>query len=125
MLSVEVLYARLQIDVDALLGVRGIGKGVGQLALHRDVHPTEGVYDLDEPIKVGADVIVDGDAQVVLDSRFDQRWPAAGVIAAPAVGGVDLAKAVSGYPGVKVAGDGEEADVGSFRVDADDDDNVG
>ena len=70
------MYARFKIDV-RLTG-RGLVVGIGVVegTLDDDIHATDRIDDAAIAGEIHHRVVVDGDAEVVLDGRLDQRGAA-------------------------------------------------
>ena len=112
MLAAEMVDTRQPVHIGLAGGRGGVRKSIGQGTFHGHVHASQRVHDLDKGIKADSRIVVRAHTEIVLDGSLEQSGASAGVaITLPVtVGSVDLAKAVAGNPGVKVAGDGEERD---------------
>ena len=123
-LAVHVLHAGLEVDDEAAVVVPGVF--VVHALLDVDVDAADGVDDFLEGVRVDDDVVVDVDAEEVLDGALGELLAAedAALGAAVGVGRVDLVPAVAGDLDARVARHGEQGGLIPLRVDGGDHERV-
>ncbi len=86
-------------------------QGIVNLFFYVDFYPAYGVYGLHEAAEVDADVVVDGDAQVILHRFGGQGGPATWKLlqVAGVMGGVNAILAIARDRHPQVTGDGKHA----------------
>ena len=118
------LHAGLEVDDEAAVVVPGIF--VVHAFFDVDVDAADGVDDFLERVRVDDDVVVDVDAEEVLDGALGELLAAedAALGAAVGVGRVDLVPAVAGDLDARVTRHGEQGGLVALGVDGGDHERV-